>query len=507
VTPLVELRAITKWFGPVRVLTDVDLALHAGRVHSLAGENGAGKSTLVKILGGIHQPDSGHILIDGAEATIRGAADAQRHGIAVIHQHPAIFPDLSVAENVFVGRQPLQRGRIDWAAMRAKARELLARLDVAIDVRTPVKMLGIAERQTIEIVRALSLDARVLIMDEPTSAISSSEVDRLFEIVLRLKRQSVAILFISHFIDEILRMGDDVTILRSGRRVITCPGAELTAEQTVRHMVGTDLAAFFPKEAAVIGAPVASVRGLSGAGFVEDVTFELRAGEILGFFGLVGAGRSEVAQMLFGITRPTSGEIRIDGRPVRPRSPRDALQLGISLLPEDRHYQGLVLEFPIRANATLPVLSRLANQLGIVDRRAEAKLAEDFAGRMRVVASGIEQLTNTLSGGNQQKVLLAKWLIPAPRVLILDQPTRGIDVGAKAEIHRIVSHLATQGIAIILICDDAAEVSAMADCILVFRGGRVVAEFTRDSFDQEAMLLAAAHVVRDGEATGLAGSP
>jgi rhamnose transport system ATP-binding protein len=507
VTPLVEMRAITKRFGPVQVLTEVDLALHAGRVHSLAGENGAGKSTLVKILGGIHQPDSGGILIDGAEVTIRGAADAQRHGIAVIHQHPTVFPDLSVAENVFIGRQPIQRGRIDWVAMRAKARELLARLSMPIDVRTPVKMLGIAERQTIEIVRALSLDARVLIMDEPTSAISSSEVDRLFEIVLRLKRQGVAILFISHFIDEILRMGDDVTILRSGRRVVTCPGTELTPEQTVRHMVGTDLAAFFPKEAAVIGAPVASVRGLSGAGFVEDVTFELRAGEILGFFGLVGAGRSEVAQMLFGIARPSSGEIRVGGRTVRPRSPRDALRLGISLLPEDRHYQGLVLEFPIRANETLPVLRRLANRLGMVDRRAEARIAEDFAGRMRVVASGIEQLTNTLSGGNQQKVLLAKWLIPAPRVLILDQPTRGIDVGAKAEIHRIVSHLATEGIAIILICDDAAEVSAMADRILIFRGGRVVAEFARGAFDQEAMLLAAAHVVRDYEAAGLAARP
>ena len=506
-TPLVELRGITKRFGPVEVLTEVDLGLHAGRVHSLAGENGAGKSTLVKILGGIHQPDSGRILIDGAEVTIRGAADAQHHGIAVIHQHPTVFPDLSVAENVFVGRQPARGGRIDWAAMRARAQELLARLHMEIDVRMPVKMLGIAERQTVEIVRALSLDARVLVMDEPTSTISSSEVDRLFEIVLRLKRQGVAILFISHFIDEILRLGDDVTILRSGRRVVTCPGAELTPEQTVRHMVGSDLAALFPKESAEIGAPVVSVRGLSGAGFVDDVSFDLRAGEILGFFGLVGAGRSEVAEMLFGITPPRSGEIRVDGRTVRPRSPQDALRLGISLLPEDRHRQGLVLEFPIRANETLPVLRRLANRLGVVDRRAEARVAADFAGRMRVVASGIEQLTNTLSGGNQQKVLLAKWLIPAPRVLILDQPTRGIDVGAKAEIHRIVSHLATEGIAIILIGDDAAEVSAMADRILVFRGGRVVAELARGAFDQESMLLAAAHTVRDPEAARLPGRP
>jgi rhamnose transport system ATP-binding protein len=496
-TPLVELRGISKRFGPVEVLSAVDLALHAGRVHSLAGENGAGKSTLVKILGGIHQPDAGRILIDGAEVQIRGAADGQRHGIAVIHQHPTVFPDLSVAENVFVGRQPRRRGRIDWARMRAEAEDLLARLRMTINVRQPVKLLGIAERQTIEIVRALSVDARVLVMDEPTSAISSSEVDRLFEIVLRLKQQGVAILFISHFIDEILRMADDVTILRSGRRVVTCAAAALTPEQTVRHMVGSDLAAYFPKEAATIGAPVLSVRGLSCAGLVEDVGFELRAGEILGFFGLVGAGRSEVAEALFGIRRPSGGELRIDGRKVSPRSPQDALRLGISLLPEDRHQQGLVLEFPIRANATLPVLRRLAGRLGIVDRRAEAAVAGDFAGRMRVVATGIEQLTNTLSGGNQQKVLLGKWLIPAPRVLILDQPTRGIDVGAKAEIHRIVSHLAAEGIAVILIGDDAAEVSAMADRILVFRGGRVVAEFARADFDQEAMLLAAAHVVRD----------
>jgi rhamnose transport system ATP-binding protein len=493
VTPLVELRAITKRFGPVQVLTEVDLDLHAGRVHSLAGENGAGKSTLVKILGGIHQPDSGRMLIDGAEVAIRGAADAQRHGMAVIHQHPTVFPDLSVAENVFIGRQPVGRGRIDWVAMRAEARELLARLSMPIDVRTPVKMLGIAERQTIEIVRALSLDARVLIMDEPTSAISSSEVDRLFEIVLRLKRQGVAILFISHFIDEILRMGDDVTILRSGRRVITCPGAELTPEQTVRHMVGTDLAAFFPKEAAVIGAPVASVKGLSGAGFVEGVTFDLRAGEILGFFGLVGAGRSEVAQMLFGITPPTGGEIRIDGRPVRPPSPRHALQLGISLLPEDRHYQGLVLEFPIRANETLPVLRRLANRLGMVDRRAEAKLAEDFAGRMRVVASGIEQLTNTLSGGNQQKVLLARWLCMNPKLLILDEPTRGIDVGAKAEILSLIRELAGQGLAVLMISSELEEVVEAASRIFVLRDGHMAAELKGDAVNEQTVMAAMAH--------------
>jgi rhamnose transport system ATP-binding protein len=497
VTPVIALSAVTKRFGPIEVLTGVDLDLAGGRVHALAGENGAGKSTLVKILGGIIQPDAGEIRLDGRPVVFQGAAEARRHGVAVVHQHPALFPDLTVAENIFVGRQPRRGGRIDWARMQETAHDLLLRLRMEIDVRLPVKALGIAERQAIEIVKALSLDARVMIMDEPTSTISSREVDRLFEIVGTLKRQGVAILFISHFIDEILGLGDDVTILRSGRRVISCPTAALTPEQTVRHMIGSEPGALFPKEAAAIGAPVLSVRHLSGAGFVEDVSFDLRAGEILGLFGLVGAGRSEIAQMLFGIVKPDSGEISIGGAAAQPRSPREAMRLGLSLLPEDRHAQGLVLPFPIRANATLGVLRRLSGVLGLVDRRQETAVARDFAQRMRVVATGIEQVTGTLSGGNQQKVLLAKWLIPAPRVLILDQPTRGIDVGAKAEIHRIVSHLAAQGMAIMLISDEAPEVIGMADRILVLRAGRLVAEFDRAAVDQQAMMLAAAHSTWD----------
>ncbi len=497
VVPAIELCGITKRFGPVDVLSNVDLSLYPGRVHSLAGENGAGKSTLVKILGGIYQPDSGRILRDGAETTITDAADARRQGIAVIHQHPAVFPDLSVAENVFVGRQPRGVSGIDWTAMTRRAQELLAGLQIDIDPGLPVKLLSIAERQAVEIAKALSIDAKVLVMDEPTSTISSREVDRLFEIVERLKGQGVAILFISHFIDEILGLGDEVTILRSGRRVMTGPTAELTPAQTVRQMIGTEPSAFFPKEQTRIGEPVVSVSGLSGAGFVEDVSFEVRAGEILGFFGLVGAGRSEVAQMLFGITPPDQGEIRLNNQVVRLRSSRDAMRLGISLVPEDRHQQGLVLPFPIRANETLPILRRLANGLGLVDRVKENAIAQRFTGQMRVVASGVEQLTNTLSGGNQQKVLIGKWLIPAPRILILDQPTRGVDVGAKAEIHRIISNLAAQGLAVILISDDAQEVIGMADRILVFRGGRIAAESGRASFDREAMLLAAAQAARE----------
>ena len=495
--PAIELCGITKRFGPVDVLSNVDLSLYSGRVHSLAGENGAGKSTLVKILGGIHQPDGGRILRDGAETTISDAADARRQGIAVIHQHPAVFPDLSVAENVFVGRQPRGVNGIDWTAMTRRARELLSGLQIDIDPGLPVKLLSIAERQTVEIAKALSIDAKVLVMDEPTSTISSREVHRLFEMVERLKEQGVAILFISHFIDEILGLGDEVTILRSGKRVMTGPTASLTAAETVRQMIGTEPSAFFPKEEARIGEPVVSVSHLSGAGFVEDISFEVRSGEILGFFGLVGAGRSEVAQMLFGLTRPDQGEIRLNGRIVRLRSSRDATRLGISLVPEDRHQQGLVLPFPIRANETLPILRRLSNGMGLVDWVKENEIAQRFTGQMRVVASGVEQLTDTLSGGNQQKVLLGKWLIPAPRVLILDQPTRGVDVGAKAEIHRIISNLAAQGLAVILISDDAQEVIGMADRILVFRGGRIVAESGRASFDREAMLLAAAQAAQD----------
>jgi rhamnose transport system ATP-binding protein len=497
VAPVIELRGISKRFGQVEVLSNVDLSLEPGHVHSLAGENGAGKSTLVKILAGIHRPDRGRILKDGNEIAIPGPSDAQRQGIAVVHQHPALFPDLSVAENVFVGRQPRRMGRVDWPAMTGRARELLRRLRMDLDVRLPVKMLTIAERQSVEIARALSFDARVLVMDEPTSAISGRELERLRVIVEHLKNQGVAILFISHFLDEILGWGDEATILRSGKRVATKPTSELSVEQTVRYMIGTEPASFFPKEDAKIGAPVLSVKGLSGAVFVDNVSFDVRSGEILGIFGLVGAGRSEVAEMLFGITRRDAGEIRIDGRVVDPASPRDAMHLGISFLPEDRHQQGLVLQFPIRANATLPVLRQLCGRLGLVDRTRESEMAGEFATRMRVVATGVEQVTGTLSGGNQQKVLLAKWLIPAPRVLILDQPTRGIDVGAKAEIHRIISHLATEGIAIILIGDDAEEVMAMADRIIVFRSGRVAAEIERRDFDQEAILLAAAHAAQD----------
>ncbi len=493
-TPVLELQGISKSFGSVEVLHDVGLILNAGRVHSLAGENGAGKSTVAKIIGGVYRPNEGHILRDGRPVHFDDPLASRAEGIAVVHQHPALFPDLTVAENVFIGQQPRRQGRIDWRGMMARSHELLARLGVDIDAATPVRELGVPERQAIEVARALAIDARVLVLDEPTSALSGKEVTRLFDLVGRLAAEGVAILFITHFIEEIMTFSHDVTVLRSGRHVITDETKNFTPESIVRNMIGAKLDSFFPKQEVEIGGPVLEVRGLSGAGFVKDVSFEVRQGEILGFFGLVGAGRSEIASMLFGSVRPDAGTISMEGHEIAVRSPREAIRNGISLVPEDRHRQGLVLPFPIRANETLPVLPVFSGLFGRIDTAREQNAAAEYAKQMRVVASGIEQITGTLSGGNQQKVLLAKWLMPNPKLLILDNPTRGIDVGAKAEIHRTISHLAATGMSILMISDDAAELMGMADRILVFRGGRISATANRGSFDREKLLLAAAHI-------------
>ena len=499
-----ELHDIHKRFGTVNVLSGVGLSLEAGRVHALAGENGAGKSTLVKIIGGVHRPDSGRIVVNGQDVHLLGPLDSQKRGVAVVHQHPALFPDLTVAENVFIGRQPRRLGGIDWRQMIERSRDLLARLSVDIDVLSPVKLLGVAERQAIEIARALAIDARVLVLDEPTSALSSREVTRLFDVVGRLKADGVAILFVTHFIDEILDFSDDTTVLRSGRHVVTAPTRDFTAETIVSAMIGTKLESFYPKQEATIGDPVLSVHGLSGADLVEDVSFEVRSGEILGFFGLVGAGRSEVANMLFGMIEPDAGTITMAGETIAPRSAREAVAHGISLVPEDRHKQGLVLQFPIRANETMPILRKLSGRFGFIDRGREHQIASQYAERMRVVSSGIEQVTGTLSGRNQQKVLLAKWLMPSPKLLILDEPTRGIDVGAKSEIHRVISQLATEGLSIIMISDDAGELIGMADRILVFRNGRIATELARPGFDRQRMLLAAAHAPQATARAGMA---
>jgi len=491
VPAVIELVGVSKQFGAVRALRAVDLALFPGEVHALVGENGAGKSTLVKILAGVHRPDTGVMRMGGEDIVFRTPLDAYHHGVAVIHQHPTLFPDLDVAENVYMGRQPRDRvGRVGWRKMYRDVDGLLRQLGVRINVRTPVRALSVADQQLIEIAKALSFDAKVLVMDEPTASLSSREVDRLFAIVRQLRAQGVAILFVSHRLEEIFAISDGITIFRDGAHVITAPASDLTTEETIRYMVGRRLEALFPKEEAEIGKVVFEVRHLTKTGDFRDVSFALRKGEILGFFGLVGAGRTEIARAIFGTDHADSGEILINGRAAEIDSPSSALEQGIGYVPEDRHGQGLVLDFPISANVTLPILTRVS-RFGIINRKMERQIARAYAEQLQVKASGLQAPASSLSGGNQQKVVLGKWLATEPKVLILDEPTRGIDIGTKAEVHRIISHLATQGMAIILISSELPEVLAMSDRLLVMHEGRLTGEFSREEANQEDVMFAA----------------
>jgi rhamnose transport system ATP-binding protein len=497
--PLIELRDITKRFGDVEVLHHVSLSLYTGEVHALVGENGAGKSTLVKILAGVYAPDDGTILLSGEPVTLHDPAQAQRLGFAVIHQQPSLFPDLDVAENIYMGRQPLGRfGRVDWGLMYRDVNALLQRLDAHFDARTPVRSLSIADQQLIEIAKALSMQTRLLVMDEPTAALSAREVEDLFAIVRQLRAQGVAILFISHRFEEIFDIADRVTVLRDGAHILARPVAELTQAETVSAMVGREMSALFPKQDAVIGPVVLEVRGLTRPGEFRDVSFQVCQGEILGFAGLVGAGRTELARAIFGITQPESGKILLDGHEVSFSSPTEAMRHHIAYVPEDRYQHGLVREFSIATNVTLPIWQSISSFLGAVDQRRERAIATDYFNRLQIHATGIQQLAQSLSGGNQQKVVIAKWLATNPRVLILDEPTRGVDIGAKAEVHRLISQLATEGMAIIMISSELPEVLAMSDRILVMHEGHVTGEFDRGGASQERVMFAAMGQVTHG---------
>jgi rhamnose transport system ATP-binding protein len=490
-SPVLQLTGISKRFGAVQALTDVDLALFAGEVHALVGENGAGKSTLVKILAGIHQPDAGDMKLEDQELVLSGPAAARDLGIAVIHQHPNLFPDLTVAENVFVGRLPRNPVRgVDWGELNRSAERLFANLGVKQSVSVPVRGLSVADQQLVEIAKALSLDARVLVMDEPTASLSSREVERLFTIIRQLRGRAVAVLFVDHRMEEVFEIADRVSILRDGRHVITALISELTPADAIRHMVGRRLETLFPKEQATIGEVALEVSGLARKGVFSDVSFQVRRGEILGLAGLVGAGRTEVARVLFGIDRADAGEVLVAGKPAHIKSPKDAMRLGIVYVPEDRHEQGLVLDFSIAANVSLPIVQRLSRLL-VVDRAQEKRLAADYSKQLQVRSTGVDQPASGLSGGNQQKVVIAKWLATRPTVLLLDEPTQGVDIGAKAEVHRIISQLAAQGMAIVLISSELLEVLGMADRIVVLHEGRVAAEFGRDDASQERIMAAA----------------
>ncbi|MGW5157154.1 sugar ABC transporter ATP-binding protein [Nonomuraea wenchangensis] len=489
-TPVLSLLQVSKAFGAVRAVRQVSLELRAGEAHALAGENGAGKSTLVKILSGVHRPDSGRILLDGEPVEFAGPADAQRAGVAVIYQEPTLFPDLSVMENIFMGRQPRARLGLDRRAMRAATAELFGRLGVHLDPDRPARGLSIADQQLVEIAKALSRQARVLVMDEPTAALSGQEVARLFGVAGTLREQGVALLFISHRLEEIFELCRRVTTLRDGALVATDPISDLTPDDLVRRMVGRELESLFPKQDTTAGEVALSVRRLTREGVFTDVSFEVRRGEIVALAGLVGAGRSEVARAVFGIDRWDAGAVEVDGRRLRPARPTAAMAAGLALVPEDRRQQGLVMDLSIERNIGLAGLAALRKG-PLISRLAERERARDWAVRLRLKFARLGDPVNVLSGGNQQKVVLAKWLARRPSVLIVDEPTRGIDVGTKAEVHRLLSELAASGVAVLMISSELPEVLGMADRVLVMHEGRLVAELDRAEASEESVMAAA----------------
>ncbi|MFZ1429637.1 MAG: sugar ABC transporter ATP-binding protein [Geminicoccaceae bacterium] len=484
--PVLAVEGLSKSFPGVRALHDVRFDVRAGEVHALMGENGAGKSTLIKIVSGVYRPDSGSIKIDGRETRFSGPQAAQAAGIATVFQELLLFPDLSVAENIFLGHAPRSAwGGIDWRAMTTRASEILASLEIhELDVTAPVSSLSVANRQRVEIAKALSLNARVLIMDEPTAALPEADVLRLFAIVRNLRARGVGVVYISHRMAEIFLLADRVTVLRDGEFVATKAVADTSEPDLITMMVGRTIDHLFPKFATKVGPPVLEVRDLVSPPVVRGVSLTVRAGEIVGLAGLIGSGRSEVAQTVFGITPAQSGEIRIDGEVVRIGSAAQAKRHGIAYVPEDRGSQGIVRPMSLRHNVSMAVLERIVRH-GFIDRATEAVMATDAIDRFGIRARGPDQIVGKLSGGNQQKVVLGKWLATKPRLLIMDEPTRGIDVGAKAEIHRLMSELAAQGLAVLMISSELPEILGMSDRILVMREGRIVAEFARAEADQE----------------------
>lgn len=494
IAPVLELSRIAKAFGAVIALTNGTLRLEAGSIHALVGENGAGKSTLVKIIAGLYQRDSGEMLLEGESVDFVSTAQSKAAGIAVIYQEPTLFPDLSVTENIFMGRQPTRSfGRVDRKRMRDESIGLFKRLGVRIDPDRPTLGLSIADQQLIEIAKAISLDAKVLVMDEPTAALSGVEVERLFAVARSLRDEGRALLFISHRFDEVFDLCDTVTVMRDGAYIATSPISETTPDQIVRQMVGRDVTSLFPKTEAPLGDEVLVVEGLNQPGEFHDISFAVRSGEIVALAGLVGAGRSEIARAIFGVDPYKSGSVTVNGNRVPKRNPTAAMRLGIALVPEDRRKQGLVLESSVARNATLAIRRSLARFGFVITDAAENAAARVWASRLEVKTAALDTEAGTLSGGNQQKVVLAKWLATKPSLLIIDEPTRGIDVGTKAEVHRLLSELAGQGMAILMISSELPEVLGMADRVLVVREGRITADIARDDATAESVMFAATH--------------
>jgi len=485
--PAVRFEKITRRFPGVQALSDVSLEIAAGSCHALCGENGAGKSTLGKILAGIHTPDSGRLVVHGREVHFTSPRDALAAGVGMVHQELAFCENLSVAENLCLGALPARAGLLDRQAMAERATAMLAEIGTTLDVGRAVGSLTIAQQQMVQIAMAVSGGARIIIFDEPTSSLSQIEADRLYELIGRLTARGVACIYVSHRMPEVFRLCDTVSVLRDGQHVGTRPIAELSEHELVRMMIGRPLAEYVSPPNAVPGDEVLRVRGLSSPGKFDDVSFSLRSGEVLGIAGLVGAGRSELAQALFGLDHVRRGEISLRGQRVRVDTPAEAISLGIGLVPEDRKRQGLVPQASALHNLSLAILRRLS-RLGWLRRREERSVAQEFFDRLRVRAASLDVVVAGLSGGNQQKIVLARWLAARASVLILDEPTRGVDVGAKAEIHALIGELAARGSAILLISSELPEILTLATRIIVLRGGRLVGEVTREQATQDRLL-------------------
>jgi rhamnose transport system ATP-binding protein len=514
-TAILQLDHITKTFPGVKALTDVHFEMQPGEVHALLGENGAGKSTLIKIISGVYRPDSGEMHIDGQPITFDNPRAAQAAGIATIYQELSLYPELTVAENIFMGHQPRRHlgpiKLIDWEQMSARARELLASLDIHdLDVRRKVGSLNVGNRQRVEIAKALSINARILIMDEPTAALTEADVARLFDIVRLLKERGVGIIYISHRLQEVFELADRVTVLRDGQYIDTQPVSETTEAQLITKMVGRTIDKLFPKMESKIGETVLEVNDVWNEPYTRGVSFKVRAGEIVGLSGLVGSGRSELAQAIFGVLPMSRGEVKVAGKKANIHHPADAIRLGLAYVPEDRGTQGLVREMAITENASMAILRQIA-RASFIQRRRERKIARDSISQLNIRAYGPQQIVGKLSGGNQQKVVVGKWLASQPKLLIMDEPTRGVDVGAKAEIHRLMSQLAAeQGLAILMISSELPEILGMSDRILVMRQGRIVAEFDRAEANQEriaAAMMSDEPVTKDNPAGSAAAVP
>jgi ABC-type sugar transport system ATPase subunit len=486
---MIEFDRITKRFPGVAALTEVSFAVRHAECHALLGENGAGKSTLGKILAGLDRPDGGTLRLAGRAVNFHSARDALLAGVGIVHQELAFCPQLSVAENLCLHDLPKRGWRLDRQELSRRAERLLAEIGLEIDVRQPIANLSIGQEQMVQIAAAVGLGARVLVFDEPTSSLGQGEVERLFALLRRLRQEGVTIIYVSHRLEEIFALCQSVTVLRDGRHVATRPVAEVDHDELVRMMVGRTVEHFSPPIPPAGWGPCRlRLREFSSPGKFSGVNLEVRAGEVVGLAGLVGAGRTEIAKAVAGLDRAARGTIEIDGRPVRIPSPRESRMRGIGLIPEDRKRHGLVLGMNVRENITLPVLDRFRRAFDRADRRAETELAREFCQRLSIRTPGVETAVSALSGGNQQKIVFAKGLASDCRVLLIDEPTRGVDVGAKREIHELIGHLAAHGVAVLLISSDLPELLALSHRVVVLRAGQVVAELNRTEADPETVL-------------------